>query len=90
MHILCVWEREVRKELGRNAKCVAYMNTRKMMEVTVTMTVDEKVSFILGYAYAKAEDMKEDGCFEDLTKQELVELLLRRVINENRKSITNI
>lgn len=40
------------------------------------------VYFIYGYAHAIAENMKADGCFPDLTIEQLVNLLMEEVLNE--------
>lgn len=60
-------------------------NTVKMDEIMEEINKskynkEEKKAFLHGYLYGKAEEMKEQGLFMDLTIKELVKLLCLEVM----------
>lgn len=44
--------------------------------------LEQKVAFVHGYAYAQAESMKREGCFVDLTINQLTSLILKETLKD--------
>lgn len=55
------------------------------IDIVNKYTAEEKVAFVHGYIYAKAESAKEEGLFEDYSVKEVVTLFLAEFLNKNNE-----